>query len=178
MLRRRLGALTATLTATLTAALAGLAGCDDGAVLSRMDNIVGRVSAFVIPMAAGGLPVEVHGAPFEGVTAAMVVGRLRLPPAYPSGLGLRAVSPGEAGGRLVLAFNPAVPGRAAAACAGRPGVTAPNAAAVGFSVTATLCDGARVLSSGHLDARKTRADDPAGFTRAMDMFFLALLGDR
>lgn len=160
----------------LFAALAALAGCDDGTVITRVDNQIGAVDSYLIPMAAGGLPTEVHGAPFDGVTPEQIVARLRLPGGYPTDIRFRAVAPGPgAVGRLVLAFNPDGPPNGQALC----GLTAPRPGLppreVGFAVTATLCNGARVLTTAHMEARKTRADDPEGFVKAMQRLFTAML---
>ncbi len=150
----------------LLAAALALSACDDGATITRVDRLVGDVRSYVTTMALGGMAVESHGAPFDGVTPQEVAARLRLPPAYPTGAGFRAAAPGDAE-RLVLDFNPGVPGRAAAACRGALGAAQRNRGEVGFSVSATLCSGERVLVSGHLDARRVRADDAEGFRRAM-----------
>lgn len=155
-------------------AAAALAGCDDGTVVTRVDRPVSDVRSYVTTLALSGMPVESHGAPFAGVSPAELAARLRLPPAYPAGTSFRAVAPGETRERLVLDFNPATPGRAAAACRGDLGAARENRAETGFSVSATLCNGERVVVSGHLDARRTRADDPEGFRRAMTALFLQM----
>lgn len=159
----------------LLGALAALAGCDDGTVITRVTNFTGAGRDYVIPFAAGGLPTEIHGAPFAGVTADEVAAKLRLPPHFPAGIRFRAVAPGAGvSGRLVLAFNPDGPPNGMALCAppAPPRLAPPRE--TGFSVTATLCDGERVLTTGHLEARKTRADDPQGFSHAMTRLFTAM----
>jgi len=160
---------------TLLAALGALAGCDDGTVITRVTNFTGGGRDYVIPFAAGGLPTEIHGAPFAGVTADEVAAKLRLPPRFPAAIRFRAVAPGAGvAGRLVLAFNPEGPPNGMALCApAAPKRLAPPRA-VGFAVTATLCNGERVLTTGHLEAPKTRADDPQAFSHAMTRLFTAL----
>lgn len=159
----------------LLAALAALAGCDDGAVITRVTNFVGGGRDYVVPLAAGGLPAEIHGAPFAGVSAEEVAARLRLPPSFPAGIRFRAVAP-DAGavGRMVLAFNPEGPPNGTALCK----IAAPLRHAppreIGFAVTATLCNGERVLTTAHLEASKTRADDPEAFAHAMTRLFAAM----
>lgn len=152
-----------------------LAGCDDGTAVTRVDRLVSGVSGYVTPLALGGMAVEVHGAPFAGFAPAEVVARLRLPPSYPTAAGFRLAAPSEAE-RLVLDFNPATPGRAAAACAGEVR-SAAGGRREGFSVTATLCSGPRVVTTGHLEARRARADDPAAFAQAMSRLFLEIFSE-
>jgi len=161
--------------AALIGALAALAGCDDGTVITRVTNFIGEGRDYVIPFAAGGLPTEIHGAPFAGLAADEVAAKLRLPPSFPAGVRFRAVAPGaETAGRLVLAFNPEGPPNGMALCAppAPPRLAPPRE--TGFAVTATLCNGERVLTTGHLEAPKTRADDPQAFSHAMTRLFAAM----
>lgn len=160
--------------AAFIGALAALAGCDDGTVITRVTNFTGGGRDYVIPFAAGGLPTEIHGAPFAGVTVDEVAAKLRLPPSFPAGIRFRAIAPGDGGGRLVLAFNPEGPPNGMVLCAppAPPRLIRPRE--TGFAVTATLCNGERVLTTGHLEARKTRADDPKGFSHAMTRLFTAM----
>jgi hypothetical protein len=159
-------------------ALLGLAGCEDVYTITRVDRIGSFARSHVVSMAAGGLPTEIHGAPFTGLTPAEIAARLRGPQAYPDALRFRAIEPGAlpAGSnrRLVLVFNRAGNPDGMADCR----ATAPIATATprdrGFTVTATFCSGDRMNATAHMDAESVRADDPDAFTRVMRLLFRKL----
>jgi hypothetical protein len=162
---RRLGA----------AALALLAGCDDGTIVTLVDAGQARLArSFLVTAGPQGFPVEIHGAPFAGVAPAEVAARLRAPASFPAGIRFRAVEPGAEGRRLVLVFNRDGPPDRHADCR----MTAPASGRaprdVGFSVSATLCSGAGYVVTGHMEARKTRADDPDEFARVMRLLLTTI----
>jgi hypothetical protein len=158
------------------AALGGLlaAGCDDGTVITRVDDR-GLSRSWVVTAGAGGLPVEAHGTPFAGVRAEEAVARLRFPPGPVYDVGFRSVAPGSGEtNRLVLVFNrTSAPDGVGDCRRTEPASTRPPGE-VGFDVTATFCAGARALATGHMEARKTRADDPEAFTAAMRRLLRAI----
>jgi hypothetical protein len=162
------------LSAALLALLA--AGCDDGTVITLVDREQARLAkSFLVTAGPDGFPVETHGAPFAGVSAAEVAARLRAPPSFPAGIRFRPVAPGTEARRLVLVFNrQGQPDRHADCRLSAPAPTvAPRE--VGFSVSATLCSGAGVVVTGHMEARKTRADDPAAFSRVMTLLLMTIM---
>jgi hypothetical protein len=162
------------LTAALAALGALLTGCEDHTVVTRVDKRIDDMRSYVVPMAAGGLPVEIYGAPFDGVTEGEIIARLRLPGGWPTDIGFRAADrPGERG-RLVLAFNIDGPPNGRAMCAGTIPRLGP-ARQEGFTVLASFCNGDRLLSTGHMEARNTRADDPEAFRRVMTHLFQNIL---
>jgi hypothetical protein len=160
----------------LSALLAGVAalisGCEDRTVVTRVDKRFDDTRSYIVPIAAGGLPVEVIGAPFAGVTAGEVIARLRLPGGWPTDIRFRA-SEGERG-RLVLAFNPSGPPNGRALCSGARPEPLP-AKAEGFVVTASFCNGDTLIATGHMEAQNTRADDPEAFGRVMTSLFQQIL---
>lgn len=158
------------------ALLAGLLGaCDDGTVVTRTHSVVGDGRSHIVPMAAGGLPTEVHGAPFAGVAPEAVAARLRLPGGWPADIRFRATDAPGAGARLVLVFNPLRNPDGLIACRTPP--AAGPGGEVGFAVTASFCAGERTLITGHLEAPRVRADDPDAFARSMTALFAAMLVD-
>ena len=160
--------------AALTALFAG--ACDESTTITRLERMSGFSRSWLVAAAAGALPVEVHGAPFMGVTPAEVVARLRFPNGRVHGTRFRLAEPGDSGRpRLVLVFN-----RMGAPNAWRD-CDAPDEAAPrenpgpGFTVTASFCGGRGMEASGHMEASQTRADDPEAFRRAMTQLFQQIL---
>ncbi len=150
-----------------------LAGCDDVEKITRVDALVSNLRSRIVPMAAGGLPTELHGAPFAGLSAGEVVARLRLPNGWPADIGFREATQADAS-RLVLAFNPTTAPDGYALCRGV--VPSPGAAREqGFSALATFCAGDRALVTGFLEAPNVRADDPDAFAAAMTRLFRQML---
>jgi hypothetical protein len=163
--------------AALTGLTGLLAACDDGTVITRVMGTMTNPRSHIVPMASGGLPTEIHNAPFDGVTPAEVASRLRMPGDWPADIRFRpADAPGQ-GARLVLVFNPADHPDGYAACRLSQSPRAAPAREVGFAVTASFCTGDRVIVTGHMEARKTRADDPAEFGRVMTVLFQAMFSD-
>ena len=159
----------------------GLAGCDDGTVITRVHTEPLAQSSFTVAGLAG-LATEVHGAPFAGMTAEAVVARLRPPVGQAQTISFRLATPGEAAERirLVLVYNRTTAPDGIRDCrdTGR-GQALPVSASppeeVGFTVTTSLCDAERRLASAHMEARRTRADDPAEFTRVMRLALMQLV---
>jgi hypothetical protein len=153
--------------ASLFGMLGGLAACDDAWTITRVDNQIRDTHSYVAPLAAGGLATEIHGLPFEGLTPGEIVAALKLPATWPTDIRFRVTdTPGE-GGRLVLHFNPQGAPNGYVLCAPRRPPAAGPPRGEGFSVTATLCNGERLLTTGHMEAPKIRPDDRQGFARAM-----------
>lgn len=162
------------LSAAILALLA--AGCDDGTVITLVDREQARLAkSFLVTAGPEGFPVETHGTPFAGVTTVEVAARLRAPPSFPAGIRFRPVAPGAEARRLVLVFNrEGAPNRHADCRLTAPARTVPPRE-VGFSVSATLCSGAGVVVTGHMEARKTRADDPDEFSRVMTLLLMTIM---
>ena len=156
----------------LAALAALLSGCEDRTVVTRIDKRFDDSRSYIVPMAAGGLPVEAIGAPFDGVTVEEIASRLRMPGSWPADIRFRP-SQGERG-RLVLAFNPSGPPNGRALCSGaRPEPLPPRAE--GFVVTASFCNGDTLIATGHMEALNTRADDPEAFRRVMTSLLQQIL---
>jgi hypothetical protein len=160
------------LSAMLASIAALLSGCEDRTVVTRVDKRFDDTRSYIVPMAAGGLPVEVIGAPFDGLTAEEIVARLRMPGSWPADIRFRPAQ-GERG-RLVLAFNPSGPPNGRALCSGARPAPLP-ARAEGFVVTASFCNGDTLVATGHMEALNTRAEDPEAFRRVMTSLFLQIL---
>lgn len=163
--------------ARATCALAGFAvsGCDDGTVITRTD-VRGDAAAYFVLSGPEGLPTEVHGAPFPGVTPEWVVEHLKAPPALPTGIRFRAVPVGahNEAPRLLLVFNRSDPPDASRDCRRAAPVPVQSPRLEGFSVMATVCHGNAMVATSHMEARKTRADDPEGFSHAMRLLLMQI----
>lgn len=153
----------------------GLAGCDDGTAITRV-LVYGDAASFLVLSGPGGMPVEVHGAPFPGVAAKEVAALLKAPAAMPAGIRFRPAEPGDAeGARLMLVFNRTDTVDAVADCRRRAPARPPGeGGAVGFTVTMTLCNAGSMVATAHMEASKTRADDPAEFTRVMRLLMMQI----
>lgn len=152
-----------------------VAGCDDGTVITRV-MVFGDARSFFILSGPDGLASEVHGAPFPGMTPDQVAQRLRAPADLPTGIRFRGVRPGEAheGPRLVLVFNPLDPIDGVRNCQRTTEARVDKPREVGFAVTATLCNKGALVATAHMEATKTRADDPAEFTRVMQLLLMQI----
>lgn len=152
-----------------------VAACDDGTVITRV-MVFGDARSFFILSGPQGMASEVHGAPFPGVTPAQVAERLRAPADLPTGIRFRAVAPGEAreGPRLVLVFNPLDPIDGVRDCQRTGPARVDKPRDVGFTVTATLCNKGALVATAHMNATKTKADDPAEFTRVMQLLMMQI----
>jgi hypothetical protein len=157
-----------------------LAACDDGTVITRV-QVWGDARSYFTTAGAAGVATEVHGTPFARVSAEEVVSRLRLPPGMPQEIRFRLVPQGEQaeGVRLLLVFNrtdvPDSMRDCRRSARGQPLPVAPNPAQeVGFTVTASLCDAEARVATAHMEATKTRADDPEEFARVMRLLLIEM----
>ncbi|TVQ53337.1 MAG: hypothetical protein EA355_13620 [Rhodobacteraceae bacterium] len=158
--------------ALLAAAAAVMAaGCDDGTVVTRVDRRPAFSESWIVATAAGGVPTEIHGRPFPGVSPDEIANRLRMPQRFAADIRFRARAPGPRGldpeRRLVLVFNATEGPNGIRDCRRTEEAPTRPPADEGFTVTATFCTEDRMLATGHLAARRTRADDPEAFTRVM-----------
>jgi hypothetical protein len=142
------------------------AGCDEPTVITRVDDL-GLSRSWIVSVGSGGLPVEVHGAPFAGVRREEVAARLQFPSGNLHDVRFRLVQPGETGNRLVLVFNRTGAPDGYGDCLRTTEAATRESAGPGFDVTATFCTGERALATGFMEAPKARADDPDAFLRAM-----------
>jgi hypothetical protein len=149
-------------------------GCDDGWVISRV-NDYGLSRSWVAASGRDGLPVEVHGAPFSGVSAEQVIARLAFPPGTLFDIGFRPFIPGESkSNRLVLVFNRSDVPDAYGDCRRDARAGAAATYGPGFTVTATFCGGERPYATGHMEAPRVSADDPEGFANVMTNLLRAI----
>ena len=168
-----------TLVMRLVAALSGLlAACDDGATVTRVDRMGGFSRSWIVSAAAGGgLPVEIHGAPFPGFTAEEAAAGLSFPPGTLHDVRFRLARPGEAPvNRLILVFNRADAPDAARDCRREDPPPTRAAAVDRFTAQATFCMGGRLQATGVLEAR-VEAGDREGYARAMRRLLREIAGD-
>lgn len=165
--------------ARLIGGLVGLvvAACDDGTVITRVAQFPGYDISLIT--SRGVVPTAVHGLPLQGMTADGVVAALRMPGGYSQSVRFVPVAVDDAeareGHRLVLVFNRTDspdPHRDCRAAAPLP-TRAPGEE--GFTVTMTLCGRDRPFATAHMEARRTRADDTAGFSQVMVRLLQQLL---
>lgn len=157
-----------------------LSGCDDGTIITRV-QVWGDASSYFTTAGASGVATEVHGKPFAGVDAKEIVARLKPPPGMAQDVRFRLVKQGEQaeGIRLLLVFNRSdVPDTIRDCRRSARGQTLPvepnPTQEVGFTVTATLCDAEARVATAHMEATKTRADDPEEFARVMRLLLMQI----
>lgn len=157
-----------------------LAACDDGTVITRV-QVWGDARSYFTTAGAAGVATEVHGRPFARVSAEEVVARLRPPAGMAQDVRFRLVQQGEQaeGIRLLLVFNRTdVPDTIRDCRRSARGQTLPveanPAQDVGFTVTATLCHAEARVATAHMEATKTRADDPEEFARVMRLLLMQI----
>ncbi|MEL6477696.1 MAG: hypothetical protein AAFR17_10250 [Pseudomonadota bacterium] len=159
-------------------ALALLAACDDGTVISHVDKDHNIEAGDLVAMQqGGGIPTEVHGTPFQRASAEDLTRFLRPPAGGAQGIRWRAVKVGARphGYRMVLHFNPSGPPNAADDCKRfRPAITE-RPQEVGFTVNLSICNGERAEAHGFLQARKTQAGDYQDYTRVMRVLMNSIL---
>jgi hypothetical protein len=153
----------------------GLAGCDDGTIITRVD-VRGDAQSFFVLAGPHGLATEVHGAPYPGTTSAWVVERLKAPPALPTGIRFRDVGIGTArnGPRLVLVFNRRDAPDPVRDCGRMDAAPVDPPEEAGFSATATLCNAHAMVATAHMEARRTGTDDPDAFPQAMRLLIMQI----
>ncbi|MEO1291706.1 MAG: hypothetical protein AAFV62_02560, partial [Pseudomonadota bacterium] len=142
----------------LSAALGtlALAGCDDGDTIDRVSRDVGFDNQMIMAMAKDGpIPVEVFGAPWDGIAAEDVAANLRMPNALPPEIRFQSVTPGTRPARdpskLVLIFNGINPPDQTVSCTLPPDARETGAPrAEGFDVFAVFCGGSGAMGSGFL----------------------------
>lgn len=168
----------------LSGLLAGAAGllsaCDDGTRVTRVDRMGSFSRSYLVTAAAGGgLPVIVHGAPFEGVAPEEVVARLSFPAGTLHYVDFRLAERGtRPTNRLVLVFNRADAPDGVRDCRGEtPRLAGPDPGGTGFSAQATFCMGDRMQATGVLEATRTRAGDPQSLASALRRLLREIAGD-
>lgn len=132
--------------------------------------------------ARGGIPTEIHGAPFSGAGAAEIAENLRLPAGLPAGIRFRPVAPGgfedeHEKARLVLIFNGADPPDSGPACRLRGPARAHPPQDGRFTLFAVFCDGRSGFGQGFLEARKIEPGDWTQFRRLSANLFGEILAD-
>jgi len=156
---------------TLIAGLvAVLTGCDQPTIIThvfRLPNIHER--DLVAMQGPQGIPVEMHGAPWEGADRAALARAMKGPAgAAQIRFALRDVTgPAAHGARMVLHFNPQAAPNGPADCALTAEAATGAPAPEGFSVNVTFCRGAEVEAQGFLRALETRPGDYEAFSTVM-----------
>lgn len=146
-----------------------LAGCDDPTVITHVyrDPSI-HENDLVAMQSHGGIPVEMHGVPWQGASKAELAEAMT-GPAGAARIRFRAqdiVGPSFHGSRMVLHFNPPVP-NGAADCALTSESTGGEPPDRGFAVNMTICRDTRVEAQGYLKALETSPGDVEAFARAM-----------
>ncbi|WP_018632192.1 hypothetical protein [Neomegalonema perideroedes] len=159
----------------------GLLGGCDAYTVTRVESLPLMSKGTLYTIAArGGIPTEIHGAPFPGATPDEVAAHLRLPAGLPAGIRFRPVAPGgfedeHEKARLVLIFNGASPPGSGPACRLREIAPANPPQAGGFTLYAVFCDGRSWFGQGFLEARKTEPGDWTRFGRLTANLFQEIL---
>lgn len=156
--------------ALAAAMMAVLAGCDEPTVIThvfRLPNI--RESDLVAMQGPRGIPVEMHGAPWQGADRAALAGAMKGPAgAAQIRFDAREVSgPGAHGTRMVLHFNPLAAPNGPADCALAAEAATAAPAPKGFAVNMTFCRGSQVEAQGFLRALETEPGDYEAFATVM-----------
>ncbi len=159
--------------------LAGaLAGCDEPqTIITHVDKRTTFTGNQVAVMGAGGaLPVEIHGAPLEGMGPAEVIRLLKMPSGFSQATRFAAIAPGaEVQFRIVLHFNPQGGPNAFTDCQRLAPARTDTPKAEGFSVNLTFCEDDRWLAHGFMQYPKGRADEPDLVARAFEQLLMAIL---
>lgn len=157
-----------------------LIACDEPTVISNVDRLPGLSGTDLWSMQdSAGIPVEIHGTPFPGISAADVAAALRAPASLAEGIKFHATEIGswQSGhaARLVLHFNPAGPPNAVIDCRRtEPSVTGPVVDGA-FTVNAAFCREDAWQAHGFMTVLRIEPGDMAAFTDAMRALFLAIL---
>ncbi|QDL92763.1 hypothetical protein FDP22_13785 [Paroceanicella profunda] len=155
-----------------------LAGCDDpdGTVVTHVIRDVGYDPSI---FSAGGVALEIHNTPFEGMSEGDIAGLIALPSGMARDIRMPLVAPGQAGAhqpfRLVLVYNgSAGPATLRGACTADGPLPARPAAATGYTVHAVVCREEKPLLSAYMKATKVAAGDREAITRSMRALFRAM----
>lgn len=161
----------------LPVALLILSACDDERTVITRTERLAAISLRDLPVMqrGGGVPVEIHGAPFNAISTEALTEALKAPPGRSQETRFRAVAPGQTHGtRMVLHFNPQGAPNAQKDCKRRErAITAPPRDR-GFDVMLSFCRDGTVVAAGFLEAIDTEPGDMAAFTRAMQKLLAAI----
>ncbi len=156
----------------------GLAACDDGTVITHVASTPKPDKTRIITNAAGGFPVEVHGAPFPGIEPFQVAEVLKLPQGFGHRVEFRAIEPGPIDyhkpTRLVLVFGGGAPDPAYHCQLTEPLKTTPPSD-VGFDVHAVFCARDEWFASGFMKAHKVTGEDATSYRKAMRQLLRVIL---
>lgn len=160
-----------------------VAACDQAPyVITRVDRTEALDQGRVRLLAAGGgLPTEIHGAPWRGATPETLAGALRMPNRLPPNLRFRAVAPGtlpqRAQTRLVLIFNGSNPPDASFSCDLGADEPTETPSSDHFSAFAVFCTRNGWIGHGLVEAQIAGPEDWDGYTQAMRALFDRILRD-
>ena len=151
--------------------IGALTGCDD-ADISRIERRSFFNATDLAALSdAGGLAVEIHGAPWPGAMPDELASTLRMPDGVGKAARFSAVRPGQwiigNGERLVLHFNHTGAPDHIADCRTKKEFQTKPPAKQGFTVNATYCKGLDWQIHAHLSAGDVKADDWLGYMLAM-----------
>lgn len=154
-----------------------LAACDQPlTIITHVDRIPSFHASQLPVMGGAAFPVEVHGAPLEGITAAEAVGLLKVPQGMAQETRFAIVPPGAGTQfRLVLHFNPSGPPNGYHDCRHTAPATTRPPAAVGFTVNATFCEGEKWLAHGYMRVPEIAPEEREDFTGALRQLLFVML---
>ncbi len=160
-------------------ALALLAACDEATVITHVDKLSHMsMDDLVVMQDAQGIPVEVHGVPFAGVSANQLAAALRPPAGAAQSFRFHAVPPGNGHGthgwRLVLHFNPQGAPNAVHDCKLTAEAKTASRPEKGYSINASFCKGPDWQAHGYLQAPQATHGDLDGFGNAMTQLMLTI----
>lgn len=165
--------------ALIVAAL--LAGCDEPTVITHVDRLSHMtLSDLKVIQGPQGIPVEMHGVPFDGAEPARLASALRPPSGGSQEIRFHPAAPGawQQNGqkwRLVLHFNPEgnVP-NAFHDCKLTDTARTASPPDHGFTVNAVFCNATEWQAHGYMKVLKLDPADEAAFTRVMRQLFVAI----
>lgn len=149
------------LSALLLATLLG--ACDEPWIISHVDRLSHvSVNDLWTEKGAEGFPVEIHGAPFQGVTAAQLAEVLRAPSAA-RGVTFTSIPVGaynrDHGWRMVMHFNPTGAPNAQFDCKRTTAAKTAPQPSKGYSVNVSFCDGSEWQAHGFLKVLSAEPGD-------------------
>lgn len=157
-----------------------LAACDEaGPVISHVARQGGFDAETLWTIQnARGIPVEIHGRPFDGITDLQLVELLRPPAGSSQDVTFYPRPPGGwVDGypwRLVLHFNPQGAPNAAEDCARIAEAPGNPPAGGGFTLNAVFCQGKEWQAQGYMDAPEIRAGDLAALSDGLASLMQAI----
>lgn len=162
----------------LVCLVALLAGCEESGVSNVQRREMITAKELVREEQAGGLFVEIHGAPWPGADPAEIAGTLRMPEGPGRGVRFSPVPPGQGaigtGNRMVLHFNPRGKPNSSRDCRATGEIETAPPRSDGFKVQATFCRDRDWVIQASFDASDVTENDWLAYYLRMQVLLDAM----